>query len=196
MEKLTYRLAVESDAAAILAIYEPYIKDTAVTFECETPTLAEFTQRVRGISADYPYIVCLADGGIAGYAYAHRQMERDAYQWNAELSVYIGSAWQGRGIGMVLYGALIEILRLQNIRSVYGGVTLPNEASEKLHSACGFAKLGTYHNTGWKCGSWHDVAWFEKQIGEYDLKPQPFRSIRTLPDGAVDRILARCAASR
>jgi len=192
MDKLTYRLAAEQDAAALLAIYEPYIRNTAVTFECETPSLKEFAARIRGISADYPYLVCCADGKIVGYAYGHRQMQRDAYQWNAELSVYIGRGWQCRGIGKALYGALIEILRLQNVRNVYGGVTMPNAGSESLHAALGFTKLGTYHSTGWKCGAWHDVAWFEKQIGSCDLKPQPFRSIKTLPPGSADEILRRC----
>ena len=77
------------DAAGILAVYAPYIRETAVTFETEVPAPDAFTARVAGICADFPYLVLEADGELAGYAYAHRQAERAAYAWNAELSIYL-----------------------------------------------------------------------------------------------------------
>jgi phosphinothricin acetyltransferase len=150
MKKQTIRLAQETDAAEILKIYDTYVKETVITFECETPSLDEFRDRIKEISSDYPYVVCVSDEKIIGYAYAHRQMERAAYQWNAELSVYIDKIFFRRGVGKALYSALIEILRMQNVRNVYGGVTSPNENSEKLHEYFGFRKLGVYHNTGYK----------------------------------------------
>ncbi len=185
----TIRLVQEKDAAEILAIYEPHIKETAVTFECETPSLIEFESRIKDIAADYPYIVCISNNVVIGYAYAHRQMERDAYQWNAELSVYVDKNHFHRGIGSALYSALIEILQLQNIRNVYGGVTSPNKSSEKLHEHLGFKRLGIYHGTGYKCGAWHDVAWYEKSIGDHDLNPQPFVSIKKIDKGTIMDIL-------
>jgi Sortase and related acyltransferases len=118
-------------------------------------------------------------------------MERAAYQWNAELSVYIDRTCLRCGLGKALYSTLIEILRLQNIRNVYGGVTSPNENSEKLHEYFGFKKLGVYHSTGYKCGKWHDVAWFEKTIGNYDLDPKPFISIQELDKNMMMEILNR-----
>ena len=72
----------------------------------------------------------------------------------------------GAGKAAVL-APLIDILRLQGIRTVYGCVTVPNEKSEGLHQALGFRRLGTYRSTGYKCGAWRDVAWFEKPIAPY-----------------------------
>jgi len=187
----TIRLVQETDAAEILAIYEFYIKETAITFECETPSLDEFKNRIKEISSEYPYIVCLSDKKIIGYAYAHRQMERAAYQWNAELSVYIDKNCLRCGVGKALYNTLIEILQMQNVRNVYGGITSPNENSKKLHEHLGFKKLGVYHNTGYKCGAWHDVAWFEKTIGNYDIDPKPFLSIREIDKKTIMEILNR-----
>jgi phosphinothricin acetyltransferase len=187
----TIRLVQEADATEILKIYEPYIKETAVTFECETPSLSEFRNRIKETSLDYPYIVCVPDGKVIGYAYAHRHMEREAYQWNAELSVYIDKNYFRLGVGKTLYSALIEILRMQNVRNVYGGVASPNEKSEKLHESLGFKKLGIYHSTGYKCGAWHDVAWFEKNIGDYDLKPKSFMSIQEIDKKTIMEILNR-----
>ncbi|MFA7119282.1 MAG: N-acetyltransferase family protein [Sphaerochaetaceae bacterium] len=191
METTTVRFVKEADAAEILGIYTPYILDTAITFECEIPSLEEFRKRIRDISTDYPYIVCLMNGKIIGYAYAHRHMERRAYQWNAELSVYIDRSYLHRGVGKMLYHLLLEILQLQNVQNVYGGITYPNENSEHLHEGLGFRKLGVYHNTGFKCGAWHDVMWFEKALGPYELEPKPFVSIKEIDKNLLEKIMNR-----
>lgn len=187
---MTLRAADSGDIPALLHIYAQYIQ-TPVTFECVLPAEREFAARAAGISAVYPYLVWEEQGQIAGYAYAHRQMEREAYQWNAELSIYMDPAYTSRGIGKKLYAALMEILALQGVKTVYGGVTLPNERSERLHLGLGFRLLGTYHNTGYKCGAWHDVSWFEKQIAPYEADPAPITPMAQLPPGQVLEILGR-----
>lgn len=184
-----FRLVKEEDAEEILSVYKPYIDNTAITFECESPTLEEFTLRIQEISKDYPYIICEENDKIIGYAYAHRQMERAAYQWNAELSVYIDGSHIREGLGKAMYRALIDILKLQKVKNVYGGVTSPNPNSEKLHEHFGFSNLGTYHQTGFKCGAWHDVTWFEKTIGEYSDNPEPPISIKDISNEEILRIL-------
>lgn len=181
------RRASAADAAALLEIYRPYI-ETPVTFECEAPSAEAFAARISAFGADYPYLVCEIDGEVAGYAYAHRQKERAAYQWNAELSVYIQPRYQGRGIGRALYGALAEILKLQNVRNLYAGVTVPNAKSEALHRSIGFERLGTYHRTGYKCGRWHDVAWFEKHLAEGDGVPEPFVTLAAVDSRKIEAI--------
>lgn len=182
------RKAEPEDAPALLEIYKEYI-DTPITFEYELPSDEEFRERIRSISSFYPYLVYESGGVIMGYAYAHRQKERAAYQWNAELSVYISKACTGRGIGRALYTALIEILKRQNIRTVYGCVTLPNAASEQLHKSMGFKEAGVHHHTGYKCGEWHDVAWFEKQIGEYGETPDDIIPIGNIDEKIMKSIL-------
>ena len=191
MDNPIFRFVKKEDIPAILAIYTPYVQDTAITFECDPPSLAEFTQRVQNISAEYPYIVCETDGKVIGYGYAHRHMERAAYQWNAELSIYIDQNHLRGGIGKKMYQLLMDILVLQNVRNVYGCVTVPNAPSEKLHQHFGFSKVGTYHNSGYKCGKWHDVAWFEKTIGTYDLPPAPFKPIIEVDGENLDSLFAK-----
>lgn len=105
----TVRLATEADAAGILAVYAPYIRDTAVTFETETPSLDAFRCRMASIIGDYPYLVVEEDGSIVGFAYAHRLGERAAYAWNAELSIYFAPDYTSRGWGSVLFWALMGI---------------------------------------------------------------------------------------
>ena len=172
--------AREEDASGLLGIYANYI-DTPVTFECRLPSLEEFCGRIRQIQQDYPYLVCRWEGRLAGYAYAHRYQEREAYRWNAELSVYLAPFCTGRGVGTVLYTALLEILKLQQVQNVYGIVTAPNPASEGLHRAMGFSLAGCYHGVGYKCGKWQDVLLFEKQLGAHENPPREF-----VPIGQLD----------
>lgn len=72
--------------------------------------------------------------------------------------------------------------RRQGVRTAYGVVTMPNDASAALHRKLGFGLLGTYHNTGYKNGRWRDVVWFEKHIGSFDGVPEPICPIGQLAD--------------
>lgn len=180
-----------ADAAAILAIYTPYVNETAISFESPAPALAEFAARVEGICAEYPYLVAETDGEIIGYAYAHRHKERAAYGWNAELSVYLAPAAQGKGLGKALYGALMAILVRQNVRNVYGCVTMPNEKSVALHRSLGFSDAGVWHNSGFKHGKWRDVAWFEKTIAPLSVPPEPFVPVTALDPKEIEAICAQ-----
>ena len=181
------RFAKSEDAKNLLNIYEQYI-DTPITFEYVLPTIEEFAGRIGQIGAFYPYLICEDGGQAIGYAYGHRAMKRAAYQWNAELSIYLDQNSTSKGLGKCLYAQLIDILKLQGIRNVYGCVTIPNEKSEGLHLAMGFKKSGVYHKTGYKCGRWHDVAWFEKEILPYDC-PNPIRSVQEISREKVQNIL-------
>ncbi|MDK2982327.1 MAG: hypothetical protein PWQ55_2674 [Chloroflexota bacterium] len=185
------RLVQPADSARILEIYRPYVETSAVSFEVMVPSVQAFQQRVEAIAREYPFIVFLSDGEIAGYAYGHRHMERAAYQWNATLSVYIDVPFQGQGIGSQLYLCLMEILKLQHVHTVYGIVTHPNPKSERLHEALGFEKIGVFRKTGYKQGAWHDVTWFEKSILPYTQAPQPFIPISAVDAAAIAAVLTR-----
>lgn len=185
---MIFRQVKESDCSALLNIYRQYI-DTAVTFEYLLPSENEFSQRMKTIGADYPYLVCEQAGEIVGYAYAHRHMERAAYQWNAELSVYLDEKKTSRGIGKQLYQLLFDILRLQNVKMVYACVALPNPRSEALHESLGFSRVGTYRQAGYKNGMWHDICWFEKQIASHSEEPLPWKSVRDIKQEIIDKIL-------
>ena len=180
--------AVPDDAPALLNIYAPYVRTTAVSFECEPPTEREFAGRIASIGAFYPYLAAREggrNGAIVGYAYASRAQERAAYRWNAELSVYLEQGRGGRGAGTALYRALLGLLALQNIRNVYGTVTLPNAASLRLHEKFGFRPVGVFPPAGYKLGRWHDVLHLDKALGDPADPPVPVRGIRELEPFAV-----------
>lgn len=183
------RFAHPDDATKVLAIYAQYMP-TPITFEYTLPDVSEFAERIRTISQDYPYLLCEEDGEILGYAYAHRARERAAYQWSAELSVYLDARHTARRLGTHLYATLMAMLALQGVNTVLGCVTTPNARSEALHAAMGFTRVGTCHKAGYKNGAWHDVTWFEKAIAPFEENPLPLRSIRELPLSQLETLLA------
>lgn len=189
----TIRRAVTDDAAALLEIYEPYITDTVITFEYEVPAAEEFAARITDTLTQFPYLVCEWDGKPVGYAYAHHIRERAAYDWAVELSIYLAPAAQGYGIGTALYRCLIELLERQNVRILYGCVTLPNEKSRCLHEKLGFVLTGVWHGSGWKFEQWHDVGWFEKRMGG-DGPAQPVVPLPKLEEEKIQECLRRYTA--
>ena len=176
------------DAAGILAVYAPYIRETAVTFETEVPAPDAFTARVAGICADFPYLVLEVDGELAGYAYAHRQAERAAYAWNAELSIYLAGKWRGKGLGAPLYRLLERLLAMQGYVNLYGVITASNRGSIAMHEKLGYRQIGLHEKTGWKFGQWHDVAWLYKRVGEGE--PGTILPLSALDPAQVEREIA------
>lgn len=183
------RLATVSDGEAILNIYAPYVRDTAISFEVEVPAVDEFSRRIEAICKQYPYLVYLIDGEIAGYAYASRHRERAAYCYDVDVSVYVSPQYHGCGIAHKLYACLFEILKTLGYYNAYAGCTVPNDKSIRFHQKFGFVPIGTYHKTGYKFGAWRDVLWLEKSINEHSPNPAAVKSIHELPADDLDLIL-------
>lgn len=158
------RPALEADLPAILAIYGPYILTSTATFEYEVPTLSAFTDRFRGITAQFPWLVWEEEGEILGYAYASAPYTRPAYAWCAEPSIYLRPEARGRGIGTALYAALEEILRTQGYQVLYALVTQENAASLRFHEKLGYRKMVLFPDCGFKFGRWLGLIWLEKRL--------------------------------
>ena len=185
------RLATEADAPQILSIYTPYITDTSVTFETEVPPVEEIVGRMVERHPHLPWLVCEIDGVTAGYAYASPYRARAAYRWGVESSVYIHCDYRRRRIGRALYQSLFAILKLQEYRMVFAGVTHPNPESEAFHISFGFQHIGTFRAAGYKLGAWHDVGWWQFALGPTDTEPAPTKSLlQAMADREWDAALA------
>ena len=184
------RLAVPSDAEAILAIYSPYIEATSYTFETVTPTVEQFADRMGNYLENWPWLVCEVDGKLAGYAYASGYRERTGYQWCVECSVYLHDEFQKKGIGKALYSALFTILSKQGYRNVYAVINLPNEKSVAFHESMGFTWFATYENVGYKLGRWKNVGWWRLVLNEFEHEPAapvPFKDLdKSLLTGVIE----------
>ena len=174
------RQAMNTDSQPMLDIYAPVIEKTATSFEFTVPTVEEFQYRVSKILEQLPWLVCTNGPSVAGYAYAGSHRSREAYQWSAELSVYIDPLYHRRGIARALYTALAGILKLQGFYTALAGITLPNDTSVGFHEAFGFKPVGIYHNVGHKFGRWHSVGWWEYQLQPYKSDPVPPVTIKDI----------------
>ncbi len=185
------RLATPDDAPAVHAIYAPVVRDTAISFEVVPPTVEEIGECIAWVLAKFPWLLCELDGGLgAGYAYATTHRERAAYQWNAEVTVYVHPQARRRGVARALYTSLFALLRLQGICNVYAGITLPNAGSVGLHTSLGFRPIGIHHSTGFKLGRWHDVGWYELALQPHPAEPPPLRALRdVLADAGWERAM-------
>lgn len=191
MDEYKIRMALTEDSDEILGICAPYIEKTAYTFEYEVPTKEEFKDRVMGIMKSFPYLVCTYNDEIIGYAYASKERDRAAYQWNAELSVYTKMGLDKRGVGKALYSSLIDIVKHQNISTLYAGHISSNEQSRKLHEYFGFTEMATIKAHGFKLGSWHDGVRYQKVIGDKSVAPKPFIPIEMVDPDVIREILTR-----
>ena len=185
MDGVVLRVAEPADASAIGSIYRPYVETTAVTFETEPPESASIAGDIETRLETYPYFVAESgDGDVIGYAYAGALRKRDAYRWTVELSVYLDVEHRRRGIGSALYAALLRTLARQGFESAYGVVTLPNPESVGFHESLGFDRVGRFPEAGYKLDAWHDVAWYERSLGDRPDPPTDPVAFENCRDGA------------
>jgi phosphinothricin acetyltransferase len=119
-------------------------------------------QRIRDA---HLWLVAEEDGEVIGYAYAGVHRTRAAYRFTTEVSAYVDQGAHRRGVGRALYTELLEKARAKGFRLAVAGITLPNDASVGLHEALRFTRVGVYHNVGMKFDDWHDVGWWELDLG-------------------------------
>jgi phosphinothricin acetyltransferase len=157
------RAAGIEDAGAMLAIYAPYVIDTAISFEVEPPSLEDFRGRVARGTVSYPWYVAerAADRAVVGYAYAGEFRARAAYRFTAETTVYVARGAHRSGIGRALMQTLLPELSRRGFHRVIAGVTLPNAASVGLHESLGFRPVGVFEEVGFKFGAWHAVGFWQ-----------------------------------
>ena len=190
------RLAKVSDAAALAEIYRPFVISddlsiSTVSFEYEAPDAEEFGKRIVKFSQEFPYLVLLDDDNPIGYAYAHPFIERAAYQWGAEVTIYLAPTGQGKGLGVVLYEALEDLLRLQNVIHLYSCVTGTNIHSIAMHERMGYEIIGRFRKTGFKKGKWLDMLWLEKEIAPFPEQPELRKRFPEVDNTSVQEILEK-----
>ncbi len=187
MREETYRIRIanEQDAEQIQNIYAPYVEHTAITFEYDVPSLEEMKGRIQRTLEKYPYIVAESreegDGGeILGYAYAGPFVGRAAYNWAAELSIYVKEGNRKRGIGRKLYETMEMLCRAQNILNLNACIAYPEKEGEHLtknsvefHTHMGYTMVGKFHKCGYKFDTWYHMVWMEKMLGPHQTPPAP-----------------------
>lgn len=163
------RAGNEGDLSALTDIYNHYIRETPITFDVVPVTPEQRRPWLLSHPEDGPHRLLVArtpdpSGRILGYATSSPFRPKAAYATSVETSIYLAPDAGGRGVGTILYKALFEALADEDLHRAYAGITLPNEASVRVHERFGFQRVGVYEEVGRKFGAFHDVAWFEKRL--------------------------------
>ncbi len=150
----------ESDWEDVRSIYLEGIRTGQATFETESPSW----QKWDGAHLKSGRIVVSCDDGkIAGWAALSPVSRRAAYAGVAEVSVYVGEKYRGRGFGSALLAALIEAAEQNGIWTLQAGIISENAASISLHCKHGFREVGRRERIGKLNGAWRDVVLLERR---------------------------------
>lgn len=160
------RLARREDTEAMLQIYAPFVQNTAVSLEFDVPTPEEFMARFDSITRHYPWLVWKEGGRVLGYAYASRALERAAYQWDADVSIYMAEEARHTGAAHRLYQRLEAIMTRLGYFNLYALITAGNTDSRQFHERRGYRLEGVLRCAGYKFGQWHDLCWYALHLKE------------------------------
>ena len=168
------RAVTKADAPRLIEIYSYYVKNTLISAEYEVPTVEEFERRIESTTQKFPYFCIEEDGRILGYAYANPFHWREAFKYDAELSIYLDKSARKHGYGRLLYEALEKELKKMGIINLYSCISVPDgdddefltHNSERFHEHLGFTKIGTFRGCKKKFDRWFGMVWMEKTIGE------------------------------
>ena len=189
------RVATQEDAAALLDIYAPYVRETAITFEYDVPSVEEFAARIAHTLEKFPYLAAENDGEIVGYAYAGAFHPRAAYQWCAEMSVYVKRDARRMGVGRKLYDAMEALLKAQRLTNVEACIAVPSAPdahltldSVRFHEKMGYRMVGKFEKCGYKFDTWYDMVWMEKHIGGHVHAQPPILEIGQIAKEAEEML--------
>lgn len=146
------------DWPAVRAIYEEGIRGGDATFETETPSWERWDAAHSQLR-----LVAERDGSIVGWAAVSPASARHCYRGVGEVSVYVAGEARGAGVGRELLARLVELSEQAGYWTLTAGVFPENEASLRLHKACGFREVGMREGVGEQRGVWRDVVWLERR---------------------------------
>jgi L-amino acid N-acyltransferase YncA len=164
-----------ADAEALMAIYNPEVLETTVTFDVNPRELSEQLSWIAEHQGAHTALVAVdpegADGTrgargelIAGFGSLGTYRPRPAYATTVESSVYVARAARGHGVGRLLMEDLVAAAERGGFHSMIARIVGENEASIKLHEACGFSLVGVEREVGRKHGKWLDVVVFQRLV--------------------------------
>ena len=158
------RLATIADAEAIRAIYNLEVTETTHTFDLVPRTLEEQEQWLTSRLGALAVLVAEEAGEVVGFASLSSYRDRPAYRTTVEDSVYVARTHQGRGIGRLLLGDILEAARQRGFHTVMARIVGGHEASINLHTAHGFGVVGIEREVGRKFHRWLDVVLMQRML--------------------------------
>ena len=178
MNQVRVRPARSSDLPEVAAIYARAVHTSTATFDVDEPPLSHWQAKLDSPAAGDHFLVAhslvahglnapraLGEEQVLGYAYSGAFRSRPAYSQTRETSVYVAPGAMGNGLGALLYGELLSLLRRDGVHLAVAVVTQPNPASNALHRRMGFTEVGTLDEVGFKFGTYLSTTSFQLRLG-------------------------------
>lgn len=155
---IAVRPLLPGDWRAVRAIYEDGIRSGDATFEAAAPSWEEWDAAHTELR-----LVAERGGSVVGWAALSPVSSRCSYRGVGEVSVYVAEGARGGGVGRVLLGRLVQASEQAGYWTLSAGIFPENEASLRLHAACGFRRVGVRERLGESNGVWRDVLLLERR---------------------------------
>jgi L-amino acid N-acyltransferase YncA len=163
---VTIRDATESDLAAIVDIYNQAIPGRRATADTEPVTVADRSAWFAEHDARSRPLWIVEEGGvIAGWLSLQSFYGRPAYHATAEVSIYISSSFQRRGIARTLLREVIARSETFGVSTLLGFIFGHNEASLRLFGSEGFERWGFLPRVAELDGVERDLAIVGRRVG-------------------------------
>lgn len=161
MSDAIVRAAQTSDAAAINAIYNHYVRTSTATFDTVEKTLEDRLSWLESHGRDHPVLVVERDGDVIAWGSLSQWASRSAWRHTVEVSTYVDSRTLGRGVGPMLLSSLVEAARRCGHHALIAQISADNEPSLKMGERAGFRQVGVLREVGRKFDRWIDLAMLE-----------------------------------
>jgi phosphinothricin acetyltransferase len=159
MAALIVRPARAADSAAITALWNDVIDNTAITFTTAHKTPESISADIAARGACFQ--VAEADRFL-GFATCFPFRSGPGYRFTMEHSVMLVPDARGHGVGRALMVALEEAARGQGAHSLFAGVSGENPEGVAFHARIGFAEVARLPEVGHKFGRWMDLVLMQK----------------------------------
>jgi L-amino acid N-acyltransferase YncA len=162
--ELQVRPARFADLPLIQDIHNQGIIDRVATLDTEPRTMADTQLWFKRHGPRHPVLVAEASDNIAGWASLNAFNVRPAYQYVADLSIYLARSWRGKGLGARLLSPLIVLARELGYHKIVLSAFPTNTAGMRLYQRQGFTTVGLYKEMGLLDGRWVDTIIMEKLL--------------------------------
>ena len=152
------RDATAADVPAIAAIWNPIVRDTAITFWPDERSHDQIAALIAERQAAGQAVIVAADGDqLLGFCTYSQFRGGAGYARSMEHTIHAAPDARGRGVGRAMLTAVQDHARQRGHRILIGGITGSNDGSIAFHRAMGYAEWGRIPAAGWKFGQFHDL---------------------------------------
>ena len=166
----------DNDVEAMLSIYRRHIRrgvEEGVD-DSGMPEPDDLRDRRKNLRHHrLPHLVAVCRGEVVGYAYVVLFRKRPAYRFTLKHSIYVHHAHQGRGVGRLLMGSLIDACAAAGFRQMIGYIAADNTASLLIHEKFGFTRVGVLPGVAYRYGRWADAVMVQRSLGPGSTEPPP-----------------------